>query len=172
MPTLFLSHASEDKIEVVRPLAASLVRAGFNVWFDEYTLTLGDNLRRSIDDGLSKCDYGIVILSHKFFEKDWPQKELDGLVTREVDGRKLILPVWHQITKAEVSRYSPTLANRLAVKTDNGLHRVIEEIVRAVGRDAIRSRLSVRKPCNNCPLQLKIRPCPMRAERLRRKMPS
>jgi archaellum biogenesis ATPase FlaH len=136
VPTLFLSHASEDKIEIVRPLAASLVRAGFNVWFDEYTLTLGDNLRRSIDDGLSKCDYGIVILSHKFFEKDWPQKELDGLVTREVDGRKLILPVWHQITKAEVSRYSPTLANRLAVKTDNGLHRVIEEIVRAVGRDA------------------------------------
>ena len=76
MPTLFLSHASEDKVEIARPLAAELIRTGFNVWFDEFTLTLGDNLRRSIDEGLSKCDYGVVILSHKFFEKGWPQQEL------------------------------------------------------------------------------------------------
>jgi len=135
VPTLFLSHASEDKVEIARPLAAELIRTGFNVWFDEFTLTLGDNLRRSIDEGLSKCDYGVVILSHKFFEKGWPQQELDGLVTREIGGRKVILPVWHRLTKADVERYSPILANRLAVNTAKGLHNVVEEVIRAVSRD-------------------------------------
>jgi replicative DNA helicase len=142
VPTLFLSHASEDKVEVARPLAAELIRMGFNVWFDEYTLTLGDNLRRSIDEGLSKCDYGVVILSRMFFEKDWPQQELDGLVIRELRGRKLISPVWHRVTKTDIERYSPILANRLAVSTDKGLHNVVEEITRAVSRDNNSVRLA------------------------------
>jgi hypothetical protein len=49
--------------------------------------------------------------------KDWPQKELDGLAALEVNGRKVILPIWHNVTKEEVAQYSPTLADRLAVRT-------------------------------------------------------
>jgi hypothetical protein len=47
--------------------------------FDEFTLSVGDRLRRSIDRGLANCRYGIVILSPMFFGKEWPQRELDGL---------------------------------------------------------------------------------------------
>jgi hypothetical protein len=36
-------------------------------------------------------------------------------VTREVaGGHQLILPVWHQVTKADVMGYSPSLADKLA----------------------------------------------------------
>ena len=82
----FISHASEDK-EFVRPLADALRARHLSIWYDEFTLLLGDSLRRSIDRGLARSKYGIVILSKKFFEKEWPQKELDGLVAREVDGK-------------------------------------------------------------------------------------
>ncbi len=72
------------------------------------------------------------MLSPHFFSKDWPKKELDGLVALEVDGRKVILPVWHNVTRDEVARYSPILAGRLAVSTSTGLDNVVSEIRRAI----------------------------------------
>lgn len=114
----FISHASEDKENFVRPLAEALVAAGFNIWYDEMTLTVGDQLRRSIDRGLSASRYGIVVLSAAFFSKNWPQYELDGLVTREMTGGgKVILPIWHKVSKDEVIAYSPSLADKVAINS-------------------------------------------------------
>ena len=125
---VFICHASEDKDGVARPLAKALRDAGLSVWYDEFTLQMGDSLRRSIDSGLDGSRYGVVILSPSFFKKEWPQKELGGLDAREVDGVKVILPVWHELTREEVVRHAPMLADRLAANTDSGL----EQVVRAV----------------------------------------
>ena len=57
---VFISHASEDKEEVVRPLANALRKAGLKVWYDEFELHIGDSLRRKIDQGLAKSRFGIV----------------------------------------------------------------------------------------------------------------
>jgi TIR domain len=113
----FISHASEDKTSLVRPLARELERLGFRVWYDEFELKVGDSLRKSIDKGLANSRYGIVILSKSFFEKNWPQYELNGLTAREMEKHKVILPVWHNITKEEVLSFSPTLADKIAVIT-------------------------------------------------------
>ena len=113
----FISHASEDKESIVKPLARALSRLGFDVWYDEFQLKVGDSLRRSIDRGLAKSRYGIVVLSKKFFAKEWSKYELDGLTAREVDGKKVILPVWHGVTRKDVVKYSPTLADRVALDT-------------------------------------------------------
>lgn len=64
---VFISHASEDKSDVARPLAALLINAGLTVWIDEAELTLGDSLRRNIDLGLASSRFGVVILSTSFF---------------------------------------------------------------------------------------------------------
>lgn len=132
----FISHASEDKEDFVRPLAKRLQEEGQRVWFDEFTLTVGDSLRRSIDRGLARSRYGIVVLSPDFLKKEWPQKELDGLAAREVDGVKVILPVWHKISAAEIRAYSPTLADRLAVSSSKGLDHVTAELLKAIGQGA------------------------------------
>ena len=34
----FISHATEDKEEFVRPLARALEQAGFKIWYDEFAL--------------------------------------------------------------------------------------------------------------------------------------
>lgn len=133
---LFISHATEDKAAVARPLVEVLRRRGRSVWYDEFELTLGDSLRRSIDVGLAAARYGVVILSHSFFAKEWPQRELDGLAARETaDGVKVILPVWHGIGLADVRRYSPLLAGRLAVRSDTGIDAVADEIERVLNAD-------------------------------------
>lgn len=130
---VFVSHASEDKPTVARPLRDALVHRGFSVWLDEQELTLGDALGQKIDEGLARSRFGVVILSGHFFAKRWPRRELDGLVAREtLDGQKVILPVWHGITSQEVTAKSPTLAARLAVDTACGIDHVAEEVRRAL----------------------------------------
>ena len=99
---VFISHAGEDKDEFVRPLARELEGLGF---------------RRSIDRGLVNSRYGVVVLSSAFFEKNWPQYELDGLVAREASGSKVVLPIWHKVSKDQVMSYSPPLADKVALNS-------------------------------------------------------
>jgi hypothetical protein len=106
----FICHASEDKAALVRPLAERLRAEHVEVWYDEFSLSVGDSLRRSIDRGLSQSRFGIVVLSPSFFAKRWSGWELDGLVARQNDGRQeVILPVWHDVGHSDVLAYSPSL---------------------------------------------------------------
>ena len=84
---VFISHASEDKDELVRPLAEALKEEGLRVWYDEFELRIGSSLRRTIDRGIARSRFGVVVLSRPFFEKGWPAYELDGLVTRTIGRR-------------------------------------------------------------------------------------
>lgn len=122
---VFISHASEDKDDVVRPLAIALQNNGLKVWYDEFELKIGDSLRRKIDKGLANSKFGIVVLSRSFISKGWTNYELDGIITKAVSGDQIILPIWHNITKKEVMDYSPSLADKLARNTSNN---TIEEI--------------------------------------------
>lgn len=114
---VFISHASEDKDEIVRPLAMALQAEGLQVWYDEFALRIGDSLRRKIDQGLANSRVGLVVLSHSFIAKGWTNYELDGIVTKTVTGEQVLLPIWHKLTKAEVVAYSPSLADKLARST-------------------------------------------------------
>jgi hypothetical protein len=113
----FISHATEDK-SLARPLAHALSALGARVWYDEFSLKLGDSLSREIDRGLSASKFGIVVLSPTFFEKHWPKRELEGLVAKEVGGRGVILPLWHRVGFDDVCKFSPTLANKVAASTE------------------------------------------------------
>ncbi len=127
---VFICHASEDKEDFVRALAHALQQRNLAVWYDEFTLKLGDSLRLSIDAGLSNARYGIVVLSPAFFAKKWPQYELDGLAQKEMSGgEKVILPVWHGVDKETVENYSPSLAGRVAVLTSAGLEEVVSKVL-------------------------------------------
>jgi hypothetical protein len=115
---VFISHASEDKASIVEPLARALEGHGLRVWYDDFVLRVGDVLRRRIDAGLARSRFGIVVLSPTFLAKNWPQYELDGLVTLAMQsGRQMILPIWHQLDQADVARSSPSLAG-VALRTD------------------------------------------------------
>ncbi len=134
MHDLFISHASEDKEEVARPLALALIDHGLDVWYDEFSLTLGDSLSESIDRGLANSRYGAVVLSQSFINKPWPKRELRGLVSKEIASGKAILPVWHRVKYSDVVAFSPMLADVLAVSTDVGIPAIAEKLVNVVAR--------------------------------------
>jgi hypothetical protein len=133
---IFISHASEDKEAVARPLAHALERLGLRVWFDEALLNVGDSLSSKIDEGLANARFGVVVLSKIFFEKGWPKYELSGLKARQVHGEQVIMPIWHGVTVQDILTRSPPLADLLSASTaDSTIDQVAEKIFYAASRD-------------------------------------
>lgn len=129
---VFISYASEDREEVVEPLVKMLSAFGVRVWYDRERLQVGQRLTEEIDAGLSRCAYGIVILSPSFLPKHFPNRELDGLLQREVEGERVLLPVWHGLDEHEIRRFSPPLANRVAARTSSGLLDVTQRLLKVL----------------------------------------
>lgn len=127
----FIAYAVEDQAEIARPLADALNARGSLVWYLDYSLKAGDNLRQSIDYGLSRSRLGIVIVSPNFLAKNWPQEELNDVAGREIHNKKSILPVWHGVGFHQVFNFSPVLADRVAISTDKGLDYVVQRILEA-----------------------------------------
>lgn len=122
---IFLSHASEDKDEVARPLAEMLQKRGLKVWYDETELKIGDNLVRKINAGISASRFGILVLSNSFFNKHWTKYELDVLENLMVTEDRVLFSIQHKITIEKIKSYRASLANIFARSTTT---HTIEEI--------------------------------------------
>lgn len=137
---IFISHASEDKESIASALAYALRRYNIDVWYDEFSLTVGDSLTESISKGLANCDYGLVILSRNFFSKNWTKKELNGLRSRAYSGDKnIILPIWHEITYEYIAKIDPILADIFALdsslKTDDLVKKILDKVYESTNLD-------------------------------------
>lgn len=112
-PLAFISHDSRDKESIARPIALNLQRKICPVWYDEFSLQLGANLRESIERGLKECKRCVLILSPNFLSnRGWGKKEFESIFSREIlDQTNLVLPIWAGVTKEQVYEYSPSLLN-------------------------------------------------------------
>ncbi len=129
---IFISHASEDKESFVRPLALELKKRGLRVWYDEFSLSVGDSLREAIDKGLTNSRFGAVVLSTNFLQKVWPRKELAGLISKEGAGEKVVLPIWLGLQFEEVQQFSPILADKFALNSAVGIREVASKLLEIV----------------------------------------
>jgi hypothetical protein len=141
---VFISHAFEDK-DFARRLANALSKEDIKVWYDEFELHVGDSLSRSINRGLSDSTYGIVVLSHNFFAKEWTQKELGALMSRETKDKNVILPIWHNITAVEISTFSPLLADKFALDSSIGIKKLVELLFSTIKGDTLKIESDVKK---------------------------
>lgn len=116
---VFICHATEDKESFVNELVEELRRWDIKVWVDTQNVQYGLSLRESIDDGLKKSRFGIVVFSHHFNARAWTKYELDGLLAREMSGEIEIFPIFYNITEKEVRDFSPSFSMRAAMTTTN-----------------------------------------------------
>lgn len=121
-PLAFISHDSRDKDGFVRNLALELFKRGCSIWYDEYSLNVGDSLREKIEKGLKEAKKCVVVLSPHFLSnRGWGRAEFDSVFTREILERSnVILPVWLNVTAKEVYEYSPSMADRVGIAADLG----------------------------------------------------
>lgn len=116
---VFVSHAWEDKVEFVDEFVAELRKLGIKVWYDTSQIKWGDSMRAKIDDALKKSRFGVAVLSPDYIKegKYWTKAELDGFFQLESINGKMLLPVWHKLTKKDVMAYSPIIGSKLAMTT-------------------------------------------------------
>jgi hypothetical protein len=133
-PLAFISHDSRDKIEIAEPIALGLIKLSCPVWYDEYTLKVGDSLRQSIEKGIKECRACVLILSPSFLSNEgWTKAEFDSVYTREiVEKSNLILPVWHKVGAREIYEYSPRLADKRGINTEKGVEEVVRQVKAAI----------------------------------------
>lgn len=114
---VFISYSHSDSKEVAKLLGEELTSMGLDVWLDDIEMSIGSSIRDSIDDGLTQCDYGVVILSESYFEgtSEW---ELNGLVNKHTSEEDVILPVWYEVDHDYVYSQSPSLADLVAKEID------------------------------------------------------
>lgn len=135
-PLAFISHDTRDKDLIARPIAVGLIKRACPVWFDEYSLKVGDRLRESIEHGLKECKKCILVISPNFLSNSgWSRAEFNSVFTREIIERDdVILPVWLEVTAKKVYEYSPTLADRFALDWKSGEEAVVSKLQREILR--------------------------------------
>ena len=84
-PLAFISHDSRDKELIAKPIASGLSQRLSSVWYDEYSLKIGDSLKDSIEKGIKEAKKCILILTPNFLSNpSWTKKEFDTIFTREM----------------------------------------------------------------------------------------
>lgn len=114
---VFISHASEDKESFVNLLVEELQKRGVKVWFDRKDITWGRSIRQSIDEGLKKSKFAIVVLSEFYIKKYWTNKEFNALFSLGSTLGEFILPIWYNITPEKAQEFSPMLSDTMALKS-------------------------------------------------------
>lgn len=148
---VFISHASSDKLPFVNDLYVGLMGLGLNVWYDKTSIEWGDDWEEKIQEGLKKCRFGIVVLSHNFFNREWTENELYSLLERQnVINEKLILPILFGVEISDVRRRYPKLGKlqMLPYEWNVSKTEAVQEIVIAFAKVMISS---LRKSTNAAP---------------------
>ena len=129
-PTVFLSHASEDKDRFVVDFATKLRNKGIEVWLDKWEILPGDSLVDKIfEEGIKNAQAVIVVVSKHSVHKPWVREELNAAIVRKINGISKLIPV--VIDDCEVPE---ALRSTVWVKISdlNSFNTELDNIVRAI----------------------------------------
>lgn len=129
----FISHDSRDKATVAKPIYKELTKRGYKVWYDEYSLSIGDSLTESIEKGISECKFAILILSKNFLSNErWAKYELQSIKTRQIiKNEKTLLPVWHDINESDLGE-NFWLLDKLGGNTNKGIKKLVTQLEKLI----------------------------------------
>lgn len=117
---VFVSHSSEDKVDLIEPIVTDLEECYINVWLDKRKILPGDNLRKSIfRDGLDKADIALIFFTEKSLKSSWVDKEIKHVLREETqkgnnfDLNKIISIFDSKETYSQISERYPELTDDL-----------------------------------------------------------
>lgn len=118
---ILLSHATAD-LDLAQELHNALVELGAEVWMDDFSIKLGQNIVRAIDRGISLSRVGIVLVTPAVIAgRYWVEKEFSALL----NSKETVIPVLHEVSWSELGAYSPLLQLNKGLTTEE---RTIDEI--------------------------------------------
>lgn len=82
---VFISYSHKDK-SIVRPFADKLRDTGVNAFIDERSIDFGENILKSIMDGMEQSDLNVIFISNNYKESNYAKTELynafNGIIQR------------------------------------------------------------------------------------------
>ena len=124
---VFICHSSEDKKDFIIPLKNAMDKENITNWLDEVHIEWGDSITKKVNEGLRISKYVVVFFSNNFFNKNWPERELNSVLNQMASsGKKRILPI--AVTKNllnEVKVKYPLLNDIKFLFWENGLDKII-----------------------------------------------
>ena len=90
---VFISHATEDKVEIARPIFAACERAGIKAFLDEAHIGWGQSYTKKINSALGASRTVLAIVSGVSVTKEWPLTEVNAALALEISGEKRVLVV-------------------------------------------------------------------------------
>ncbi|MBI1188721.1 MAG: TIR domain-containing protein [Alphaproteobacteria bacterium] len=90
---VFISHASEDKELIARPIYEACERLGLKTFLDEPHIGWGENFTKKINTALGSARTVLAIVSSNSVAKDWPVLEINTALAMEVNGQKRVVPL-------------------------------------------------------------------------------
>jgi len=132
MLDFFLCHSSDDKDSFVRPLADYLINFGATVFYDEYSIKLGDSLFDTINKGIGQAGCGVIVISPSFLDKGWTNAELRSLFSLQLNGALRIIIIYHEITYKEVTQKYPLLADLVSTDSKSGIEKICLKLFEAI----------------------------------------
>lgn len=111
---VFLSHAGPD-LPTARELYVSLVELGVEVWMDDFSIKLGQNIVRAIDLGIASSQVGVVLVTPAVIAgRYWVEQEFTALL----NSKDKVIPVLHDVSWEELAGYSPLLTVKKGLSTN------------------------------------------------------
>lgn len=155
---VFICHASEDKLTIIKPLLAALDKEGITYWYDEAEINWGDSIPGKVNEGLRISRYVMVILSSFFLSKNWPQRELNSaLNTESSTGEITVLPliVGENEAKRQIIQKYPIIQDKRYLIWTNNASEIVEELKKSLGRidkKFIDKHLEMKNPSYDIPI--------------------
>ncbi|MBL8552293.1 MAG: TIR domain-containing protein [Hyphomonadaceae bacterium] len=149
---VFISHASEDKDEIARPIFEACGRAGLKAFLDEAHIGWGQSFTQKINSALGAARTVLVIVSSTSVSKDWPVLEVNTALQFEAAGQKKVVPVI--VGKPDLSRL-PLLSGKDGMVWSGDADAVATRLQAAVKGDAPRrpERGAAKPPARAAPPQ-------------------
>ncbi len=90
---VFISHASEDKEAIARPIFEACKRQGLKAFLDEAHIGFGESFASKINTALGASRTVLAIVTSHSTAKEWPLQEINTALALEISGEKNVVPL-------------------------------------------------------------------------------
>ncbi len=99
---VFISHASEDKAGIARPVYEACERFGIKAFLDEEHIAWGKSFTEKINTALGAARTVLAVVTQNSVTKEWPLAEINSALAFEVSGEKSVVVLL--VGKPDLSR--------------------------------------------------------------------
>lgn len=90
---VFISHASEDKADIARPIYQACEALGIKAFLDEEHIAWGQSFASKINTALGAAHTVLAVISEQSVHKEWPVAEVNAALSLEITGEKKVVVV-------------------------------------------------------------------------------